>query len=237
MCLQQRLQWLLVLKRNTSEITTTAWSITSSTKKSRCWAVPVEGFLANGTCLPGISVPMAPHRSLSKHQLDADFATTMQQSEVGQDSDMGGEDPIGILSSAARGIAQNTEEAITLPGSLVLWSPDGQIQDAGKKLMVITDLAMREREKSATNPWWDHISIFDGEREHGVPESHLSIVQSFPVDVPRALTNALASTKDSPPPQHTETGHWTWLSSLEGRQGHSNWASCSSGSNSPHCGL
>ena len=51
MCLQQRLQRLLVLKRNTSEITTTAWSTTLSTKKSRCWAVPVEGFFANGTSL------------------------------------------------------------------------------------------------------------------------------------------------------------------------------------------
>ena len=82
--------------------------------------------------------------------------------------------------------------------------------------MVIIDLTMREREKSATSPWWDHISIFDGEREHGVPESHLSMVQSFLVDVPRALTHALASTKDSPSPQHTETGDWIWLSSLEG---------------------
>ena len=107
---------------------------------------------------------------------------------------MGGEDPTSILSGAARGIAQNIEEAVTILGSLVLWSPDGQIQDAGKKLVVIIDLAMREREKSATSPWWDHISIFDGEREHGVPDSHLSMVQSFPLDVPRALTHALAST-------------------------------------------
>ena len=82
--------------------------------------------------------------------------------------------------------------------------------------MVIIDLAMREREKSATSPLWDHISIFDRERENGVPESHLSMVQSFPMDVPRALTNALASTKESPPPQHTVKGDWTWLSSLEG---------------------
>ena len=158
------------------------------------------------------------HRAgpLSRHQLDADFATAAQQSEVGQDPDMGGEDPTSILSGAARGIAQNIEEAVTIPGSLVLWSPDGQIQDAGKKLVVVTDLAMWEREKSATSPWWDHISIFDGEREHGVPESHLSMVQSFPVDVPRALTHALASTKDSPSPKHPETGDWTWLSSLEG---------------------
>ena len=51
MCLQQRLQRLLVLKHNTFEITTTAWSTTLSTKKSHCWAVPVEGFLANGTSL------------------------------------------------------------------------------------------------------------------------------------------------------------------------------------------
>ena len=116
---------------------------------------------------------------------------------------MGGEEPTGILSGATRGIGQNIEEAVTLPGSLVLWSPDGQSQETGKKLVVITNLAMREREKSATSPWWDHISIFDGERERGVPKSHLSMVQSFPVDVPRALTNALASTKDSPSPQHT----------------------------------
>ena len=129
---------------------------------------------------------------------------------------MGVEDPTGILTSAEGGIVQDIEEAVTLPGSLVLWSPDGQLQETGKKLVVITDLAMREREKRATSPWWDNISIFDGEREHGVPESHLSMVQSFPVDVPRALTNALASTKESPPPQHTVQGDKTWLSSLEG---------------------
>ena len=64
---------------------------------------------------------------------------------------MGVEDPTGILTGAEGGIAQDIEEAVTLPGPLVLWSPDGQIQDAGKKLVVITDLAMREREKSATN--------------------------------------------------------------------------------------
>ena len=148
------------------------------------------------------------HRAgpLSRHQLDADFAVAAQQSEVGQDLDMGGEDPTDIPSGATRGIAQNIEQAVTIPGSLVLWSPDGQIQNAGKKLVVITDLAMREREKSATRPWWDHISIFDGEREHGVLESHLSMVQSFQVDVPRALTNAVASTKESPPPQRTMKG-------------------------------
>ena len=158
------------------------------------------------------------HRAspLSRHQLDADFAAVTQQSEAGQDSEMGGEDPIGILPGEKGGIAQDIAEAVTLPGSLVLWSPDGQIQDAGKKLVVITDLAMQEREKSATSPWWDHISIFDGEREHGVPDSHLSMVQSFPVDVPRALTHALASTKDSPSPKHSEIGDWTWISSLEG---------------------
>ena len=65
---------------------------------------------------------------------------------------MGGEDPTSILLGEKGGIAQNIEEAVTIPGSLVLWSPDGQIQDAGKKLVVITDLAMREREKSATSP-------------------------------------------------------------------------------------
>ena len=42
------------------------------------------------------------------------------------------------------------------------------------------------------------------------------MVQSFPVDVPRALTNVLASTKESPSPQNTLKGDWTWLSSLEG---------------------
>ena len=69
------------------------------------------------------------HRAgpMSRHQLDADFAAAAQQSEVGQDSEMGGEDPTSILSGVARGIAQNIEEAVTTPGSLVLWSPDGQI--------------------------------------------------------------------------------------------------------------
>ena len=81
---------------------------------------------------------------------------------------------------------------------------------------MITDLAMREREKSADSPWWDHISIFDREQDRGVPESHLSALKSVPVDVPRTLTNALASTQEPPPTQHTIKGDWTWLSSLEG---------------------
>ena len=137
---------------------------------------------------------------LSRHRLDADFAATHSSLHLGPDSDMNVEDTTNILTSAAGGIAQDIEEAVTIPGSLVLWSPDGQSQDTGQKLVVITDLAMRGREKSATSPWWDHISVFDGEREHGVPESHLSMVQSVPVDVPSALTNALASTKESPSP-------------------------------------
>ena len=73
------------------------------------------------------------------------------------------EDSIGILIGEERGFAQDIETAITIPGSLVLWSPDGLLQDTRKRLVVITDLAMREREKSADSPWWDHISIFDGE--------------------------------------------------------------------------
>ena len=136
---------------------------------------------------------------LSRHRLDADFATVAQQSELEPDSDMGCKDSIGILTGEAGGIAQDIETAVTILGSLVLWSPDGQSQDIGKRLVVIIDLAMREREKSTSSPWWNHISIFDGEREHGVPKSHLSAVQSAPVDVPRTLTNALASTKESSP--------------------------------------
>ena len=35
------------------------------------------------------------------------------------------------------------------------------------------------------------------------------------MDVPRTLTNALASTQEPPSTQHTIKGDWTWLSSLE----------------------
>ena len=49
---QQRLQQLLVLKYNTSKIRTTIQSSTLSTKKSRSWAVPVDGFFASGTFIP-----------------------------------------------------------------------------------------------------------------------------------------------------------------------------------------
>ena len=66
---------------------------------------------------------------------------------------MGCDDSIGILTGEERGFAQDIETAITIPSSLVLWFPDGQSQDAGKRLVVITDLAMREREKSADSPW------------------------------------------------------------------------------------
>ena len=69
---------------------------------------------------------------LSRHRLDADFAAATQQSEVGPDSHMGCEDPTGMLTGEAGGIAQDIEGAVTIPGSMVLWSPDGHTQDTGK---------------------------------------------------------------------------------------------------------
>ena len=60
------------------------------------------------------------------------------------------------------------------------------------------------------------MSIFDGERDWGVPESHLSLVKSALVDVPTTQTHALASRKEPPPLQHAFKGDWTWLSSLDG---------------------
>ena len=100
---------------------------------------------------------------LSSQRLDTAFAAAAQQPTIEPDSDMGYKDSVGILTGEERGFVQDIEIAITIPGSLVLWSPDGLLQDTGKELVVITDLAMREREKSADSPWWDHISIFDGE--------------------------------------------------------------------------
>ena len=75
---------------------------------------------------------------------------------------------------------------------------------------------MREREKNASSPWWDLVSIFDGEKERGVPERSLSSLESVPLDLQRTLTHALASTKEPSPLPHSSKGDWTWLSSLEG---------------------
>ena len=151
------------------------------------------------------------HRAgpLSNQRLDAAFAAAAQQPAIEPDSDMGCEDSIGILTGEERGFAQDIETAVTILGSPVLWYPNGQLQDARKRLVVIADMEMREREKSADSPWWDHISIFDGEQDRGVPESHLSALKSVPVDVLRTLTNALASTQEPPSTQHTIKGDWT----------------------------
>ena len=100
---------------------------------------------------------------------------------------MGGKDSIGILTSAVGGDAQNLVVTDPVPGPLVLWSPHDQLQDTGKRLAVVTDLARRERGENADSPWWDLVSIFDGEKEQGVPENSLPTLDSVPLDLPRTL--------------------------------------------------
>ena len=63
---------------------------------------------------------------LSSQRLDEAFAAAAQQPAIEPDSDMGCEHSIGILTGEERGFAHDIETAITIPGSLVLWSPDGQ---------------------------------------------------------------------------------------------------------------
>ena len=130
----------------------------------------------------------------------------MQPSEIESDADMGGEDSTGILTGSVGRDAQNLVVTDPVPGSLVLWSPHDELQDTGKRLAVATDLARREREENADSPWWDLVSIFDGEKEQGVPENSLSTLESIPLDLPRTLTHALASTKEPPPMPHSSIG-------------------------------
>ena len=155
------------------------------------------------------------HRGSSEinRRLSEDFAATVQMSEAESLPDASH----GILTGApgmGEGEATCFEETELVPGTLVLWSPTNS-EDAGTRLAVITATAIRERESSPRSPWWDYISIYDGEKEHALPADPLPSLKRVPMEVPRALMPALASTAESQPPI-TPTADWSWLSSLEG---------------------
>ena len=95
--------------------------------------------------------------------------------------------------------ALSCEESELVPGTLVCWSPANS-KDKGTRLAVITATAFRERESSPSSPWWDLLSIYDGEKEHALPMDPLPPLKRVPQEVPRALMPALASTMASPPP-------------------------------------
>ena len=88
-------------------------------------------------------------------------------------------------------------------------------EGAGTRLAVVTALAFRERESSASSPWWDFLSLYDGEKEHALPVDLLPTLKPVPLEVPRALMPALTSTTASPPPTTPPTADSSWLSSLE----------------------
>ena len=81
---------------------------------------------------------------------------------------MGCEECTGILTSKEGGNAQDIAVIDPVPGSLILWPPREQLQDTGKRLAVVTELALKEREKNPSSLWWNLVSIFDGEKEWAV---------------------------------------------------------------------
>ncbi|MCG8454392.1 MAG: KH domain-containing protein, partial [Spirochaetales bacterium] len=115
----------------------------------------------------------------------------------------------------SEGVAPSIDEPERVPGTMVLWSP-ATSEDAGTRLAIVTALAFKERESSASSPWWDFLSIYDGEKEHALPLEPLPPLKRVPQEVPRALMPALASTAASPPLTTAPTADWSWLSSLEG---------------------
>ena len=155
------------------------------------------------------------HRGSSSfhRRLDKDFAATMQKSETESLPDAS----LGTFAGApgmGEGDAMSFEDSELVPGTMVLWSPANS-EGAGTRLAVITATAFRERESSASSPWWDYLSIYDGEKEHALPVDLLPTLKRVPMEVPRALMPALASTVESQPPI-TPTADWSWLFSLEG---------------------
>ena len=92
----------------------------------------------------------------------------MQLSEIESVSDMGRKDSTDILTGEEGGNAQDIAVTDPVPGSLVLWSSGEQLQDTGKRLTVVTELTLREREKNANSHWWKPVSMFDGESEWAV---------------------------------------------------------------------
>ena len=125
---------------------------------------------------------------------------------------------LGNLTSAlgmGEGVATSIEESELVPGTLVLWSPTNS-EGTGTRLAVVTALAFRERESNASSPWWDLLSIYDRETEHALPLELLPTLKPVPLEVPRALMPALASTPESPHPPTPLAADWSWLSSLEG---------------------
>ena len=136
--------------------------------------------------------------SITPCRLAEDFDATAQMSEAESCPD----GRLGNLTGAPglrEGGATSIEESELVPGTMVLWSPANS-EGAGTRLVVVTALAFRERESNASSPWWDFLSIYDGETEHALPLELLPTLKPVPLEVPRALMPALASTLESPPP-------------------------------------
>ena len=136
--------------------------------------------------------------SVTHRRLAEDFDAAEQMSEVESRPDAS----LGTLTGApglGEGVATSIEESELVPGTLVRWSP-ADSEDTGTRLAVITATAFRERESSPSSPWWDFLSIYDGEKEHALPMDPLPPLKRVPQEVPRALMPALASTTASPPP-------------------------------------
>ena len=130
-------------------------------------------------------------------RLNEDFAAHAQMSEAESLPDAS----LGTLNDApgmGEREATSWEETELVPGTLVRWSP-ADSEDTGTRLAVITATAFRERESSPSSPWWDFLSIYDGEKEHALPLDPLPPLKRVPQEVPRALMPALASTAASPP--------------------------------------
>ena len=136
--------------------------------------------------------------SVTHRRLAEDFDATVQMSEDESCPD----GRLGNLTGAPglrEGGATSIEESELVPGTLVLWSPANS-EGAGPRLAVISALAFRKRESNASSPWWDFLSIYDGETEHALPLELLPTLKPVPLEIPRALMPALASTPASLPP-------------------------------------
>ena len=151
---------------------------------------------------------------VTQRRLDEEFAAAAaaQSSEFDFLPDVCHGDHVGGSGVGERD-APILEESKLVTGSLVLWSP---AEGTGTRLAVVTELAFREREKNACSPWWDFLSLYDGEKEHAFSLDFLPTLKPVPTEVPRALMPALASTPEPAPRSTNVAGNWTWLSSLEG---------------------
>ena len=96
---------------------------------------------------------------VTQRSLDEEFAAAAaaQSSEFEFLPDVSHGDHAGGSGVGERD-AQILEESKLVTGSLVLWSP---AEGTGTRLAVVTELAFRERERSASSPWWDYVSLYD----------------------------------------------------------------------------